>query len=119
MRKRHWIAIVAGLVVAAGTAVGCGDDSKAADATQPTNPSAQDARIVFTSERDGNPEIYVVNADGSGLRAAHEHAERGSRAGTVAGRKVDPLRKQPGRELRALHDGDRRPGGDEADEGCR
>ena len=54
--------------VVAGTVVGCGDDSKAADATQPTKASAQDARIVFTSERDGNPEIYVVNADGSGLK---------------------------------------------------
>jgi len=26
-----------------------------------------DGRIVFTSERDGNGEIYVMNADGSGL----------------------------------------------------
>ena len=24
-------------------------------------------RIAFTSERDGNPEIYVMNADGSGV----------------------------------------------------
>jgi TolB protein len=27
-----------------------------------------DGRIVFTSERDGNGEIYVINADGSGQR---------------------------------------------------
>ena len=28
--------------------------------------SADGARIAFVSERDGNPEIYVMNADGSG-----------------------------------------------------
>lgn len=33
----------------------CGGGESAAD------------RIVFQSDRDGNPEIYVMNADGSGL----------------------------------------------------
>ena len=32
-----------------------------------TGASAAEGRIVFSSERDGNGEIYVVNADGSGL----------------------------------------------------
>ncbi|HEY8505787.1 MAG TPA: DPP IV N-terminal domain-containing protein [Gemmataceae bacterium] len=30
--------------------------------------SADGKRIVFCSDRDGNPEIYVMNADGSGVR---------------------------------------------------
>jgi TolB protein len=32
-------------------------------------------RIAFTSNRDGNPEIYVVNRDGSGLRRLTSHPE--------------------------------------------
>ena len=30
-------------------------------------PVAQHARIAFSSERDGNLEIHVMNADGTGL----------------------------------------------------
>jgi hypothetical protein len=33
----------------------------------PTPTSIPSARIAFVSERDGNPEIYVMNVDGSGL----------------------------------------------------
>lgn len=43
----------------------------ATDAQAPTPPSATDdhseGRIAFTSQRDGNNEIYAMNADGSGL----------------------------------------------------
>ena len=30
-------------------------------------------RIAFTSNRDGNYEIYVMNADGTGLRNVTQH----------------------------------------------
>ena len=30
-------------------------------------PQAGSSKIVFTSNRDGNAEIYSINADGSGL----------------------------------------------------
>lgn len=35
--------------------------------------------IAFTSNRDGNSEIYVANADGSGLRNLTNHPERDNR----------------------------------------
>src|SRR5205823_1190404 len=52
-----WLATVLGLALA-----GCGSDS--------TAPSGRPAagQIAFTTDRDGNPEIYVMNADGAGLR---------------------------------------------------
>src|SRR5207248_8779821 len=51
----RWLAAVLGLALA-----GCGSDS--------TAPSGRPAagQIAFTSGRDGNDEIYVMNADGSG-----------------------------------------------------
>ena len=76
------LAIAAGLLLA--TACGDGDGSGdstpeatapvAATATseviapteEPTEPAAAE-RIAFTSDRDGNDEIYVMNADGSGV----------------------------------------------------
>jgi TolB protein len=33
-------------------------------------------RLAFTSNRDGNYEIYLVNADGSGLRRLTHNPER-------------------------------------------
>ncbi len=50
-------------------------DAQGGDATRLTESSGLDAfpawspdgeKIAFTSGRDGNPEIYVMNADGSG-----------------------------------------------------
>ena len=41
------------------------------------NPSAQEtelAQIVFHSNRDGNNEIYVMDADGNNLRRLTDHA---------------------------------------------
>jgi TolB protein len=35
--------------------------------------SPDGTRIAFTSTRDGNPEIYIVNADGTGLRRITNH----------------------------------------------
>src|SRR2546421_241892 len=50
----RWLAAVLGLALA-----GCGSDS--------TAPSGRPAagQIAFTSERDGDQEVYVMNADGS------------------------------------------------------
>jgi pSer/pThr/pTyr-binding forkhead associated (FHA) protein/tetratricopeptide (TPR) repeat protein len=47
------------------------------DAAPAVSPRPGDARIAFMSSRDGNWEIYVMNADGSGLKrltndAAHD-----------------------------------------------
>src|SRR5256885_1425424 len=52
-----WLAAALGLALA-----GCGSDS--------TAPSGRPAagQIAFSTDRDGNPEIYVMNADGAGLR---------------------------------------------------
>ncbi len=38
-----------------------------ADADRHPAWSPDGAKIAFTSNRDGNPDIYVMNADGSGL----------------------------------------------------
>ena len=35
--------------------------------------SPDGTRLAFTSNRDGNPEIYVMNLDGSGLRRLTNH----------------------------------------------
>src|SRR5438477_11824300 len=51
-----WLAAVLGLALA-----GCGSDS-----TAPSGGRPAAGQIAFTSGRDGNGEIYVMNADGSG-----------------------------------------------------
>ena len=33
-------------------------------------------RIAFSSERDGNPEVYVMNADGSGVTRLTDNGAR-------------------------------------------
>jgi TolB protein len=33
-------------------------------------------RLAFTSSRDGNYEIYIVNTDGTGLQRVNNHPER-------------------------------------------
>jgi len=46
----------------------CGEgDEGGAPTAEPTPTAAPAAgKIAFESQRDGNPEIYVMNADGSG-----------------------------------------------------
>ena len=68
------------LTVACGGA-GSGPAGRAAgSSTQPTDRdgspswSPDGARIAFYSERDGNAEIYVMNAAGSGLERLTDHA---------------------------------------------
>ncbi len=40
--------------------VSCGKDEKS-----PTEPDSTQGKIAFSSDRDGNQEIYVMNADGT------------------------------------------------------
>ena len=40
--------------------------SSTADASPKSSRASSDARILFTSNRDGNSQIYVMNSDGSG-----------------------------------------------------
>lgn len=55
---RRWLAWLIPVLML-GTA--CGKESRL-----PTKPEPDQLRIVFNSARDGNYEIYVMNADGSG-----------------------------------------------------
>ena len=65
-----------------------GDGPWSATATgTPTAASAD--RIAFSSHRDGNREIYVMNADGSGVtRLTNNSAEDGSPAWSPDGRRI-------------------------------
>ena len=62
------------------------------------NPSKQNylpawspdgSKIAFTSNRDGNPEIYVMNRDGSGLRRHDQQPDDRRHADVVADRQPD------------------------------
>jgi dipeptidyl aminopeptidase/acylaminoacyl peptidase len=70
-----------------------GHNTHLSDLPTPTRGSA--GRIAFVSNRDGNPEIYVMNADGSGVtRLTNNPAEEwmpawspdGTRIAFVSGR---------------------------------
>src|SRR5205807_211691 len=52
----RWLAAVLGLALA-----GCGSDS-----TAPSGGRPAAGQIAFTNDRDGNVDIYLVHADGSG-----------------------------------------------------
>ena len=56
--------------------------------------SADGQRIAFVSNRDGNFEIYVTNADGHGGDARDEQRRRRRRAVVVAGRQADRVRER-------------------------
>ena len=53
--------------------------------------SPDGTRIAFTSNRDGNPELYVTNRDGSNLRRDHEPPGDRHDADLVADRRPDRL----------------------------
>ena len=42
----------------------------------PVTWSADGSKMAFVSERDGNQEIYVMNADGTGVRNVSNHPGR-------------------------------------------
>ena len=83
---------------------------------RPPSPRFPDAngKIAFTSSRDGNVEIYTMNADGTGQTSLTNNAASDARR--PPGRRTAPRSPstQPGRQLRDLHDERRRHGPDQA-----
>ena len=60
-------------------------------------------KIAFVSNRDGNSEVYVMNANGSGQRNLHpRNPAYDADPTSVARRAEDRLRQQPRRQLRRL-----------------
>ena len=72
------------LVVSALTLSGCGGGSS----SSPTTPAATNT-IAFVSTRNGNPEIYLMNADGSNQ----------TRLTNDAGRDLNPSQSRDGRRI--------------------
>ena len=68
--------------------------------------SPDGARIAFTSNRDGNSEIYVMNRDGSGVRRLTNHPAIDVDADVVAVGRADRLHLGSHRHAADL--GDRR-----------
>ena len=71
----------------------CGHDGDADEGRSGQNLlpvfSPDGTRIAFMSNRDGNPEIYVMNRDGSDVRAAHQQSRDRLDADVVADRHAD------------------------------
>ena len=86
----------------------CHERRRLEDQTRLTNDAATDAwadwspdgtKIVFQSDRDGNSEIYVMNADGTDLtRITNNAATDQFPAWSPDGSKIT-FREQQGREL--------------------
>jgi hypothetical protein len=51
-------------VIALASACG-GEGHEVGEGLTPSQSAPATGKIAFTSDRDGNPEIYVMNADGS------------------------------------------------------
>jgi Tol biopolymer transport system component len=79
-------------LLAAALAVSCSDKS-----TGPEPPVEKTLKIAFISSRDGNAEIYVMNADGSNLkRLTHNDGEDGPFSWSPDGSKLCYVSEQPG-----------------------
>jgi Tol biopolymer transport system component len=66
VRRTFWTAAL-GVVFIIGTANGCGGDASSGSSTTPS-ALIGDHGIVFSSSRDGDFEIYAMDADGSNVR---------------------------------------------------
>jgi len=64
-------------------------DHPAMDFWPAWSPDGRRPRIAFTSNRDGNYEIYLMNSDGTGLRNLTNHpAQDNSAAWTPDGKNI-------------------------------
>ena len=61
--------IITVAVFSLGITAACDDNNSG------TNPSLEESKIAFVSDRDGNNEIYVMNADGSYLNRLTKNNE--------------------------------------------
>jgi Tol biopolymer transport system component len=88
-RKANWLVIAAGiglLFIVVVTVVIAFGNGKSFAFFAPTTPVG---KILFTSARDGNPEIYVMNSDGSGqTNITNNEASDGDPAWSADGSKV-------------------------------
>ena len=71
--------------------------------------SPDGTRIAFTSTRDGNSEIYVMNRDGSNVRRLTNHPGDRHHADLVADGHADRVHLRPHRHAADLHHRRRRP----------
>ena len=102
------------LTIAAADSLTQLTDNNALDSNPAWSPDGR--RVAFQSDRDGNIEIYVMNADGSGqTRLTNNSASDGSPR-VVAGRTQDRLPVRPRRQRRDLRDERGRQQSDESDE---
>jgi len=89
-RVREWLLVGAGALLLVALACS-GSDSTGPSAAPPLGT------IAFVSARDGNQEIYVMNADGSGV----------SRLTNTPATDIDPAWSPDGRRIAFASDGDR------------
>src|SRR5207247_1175602 len=88
-RVREWLLVGAGALILVALACS-GSDSTGPSAAPPLGT------IAFVSARDGNQEIYVMNADGSGV----------SRLTNTPATDIDPAWSPDGRRIAFASDGD-------------
>ncbi len=80
--------------------------------------SPDGSRITFMSERDGGPEIWVMDIDGSNPAAADRRLRPRRAADLLARRHQDRVHRSARGQHRSLHDERRRQPADPADRRC-